>query len=99
MSINDMTDAELAAGFAVETGRCEAAWAAWEVARDAGGTLFSPEWSAHGEAQAALDVFSAEIQRRDLARRLRLLAPLLREPLSGPEWEAAWVRGPGSDAR
>jgi hypothetical protein len=94
-----MTDAELEAACDAGSAACRTAWAAWEAVRDAGQTdLRCPEWQAHGAAQKALDVFGAEIQRRDRARSMAVLEPLLREPLTGPEWDEAWERGPGRDA-
>ena len=99
MDVQTLTDAELET--AQTTGRlaCRQAWAAWEVVRDAGQTdLHCAEFQAHYAAQQALGVFGREIQRRDFARKMALIEPLMREPLSGPAWDEAWRTGPGRDA-
>jgi hypothetical protein len=100
MDPTEMTDNELQAAQEAASAACMAAWQTWEVARDAGATLHSPEWKAHGEAQKTLlDPVSREIHRRVTEANMRRIAHLIREPLSGPAWDEAWLRGPGQPDR
>jgi hypothetical protein len=99
MDVKTMSDAELQLADATARAAMAAAHAALKLAQATGATpLDCAEWQAMRAAQEAHDPIGNEVYRRDAERRMRLLEPLLREPLTGPEWDEAWERGPGREA-
>lgn len=96
MTTIEMSDTELAQAITATEQACRTAWAAWEVVRDAGEqSLWCPEYQAHNAVQATLSPLLVERSNRSFAAKLALFGP---PPLSGPDWERAWIEGPGSDA-
>ena len=94
--VKSLTDAELSAAINSARLACRAAWAAWELVRDAGETnLWCAEFQAHNAAQRLLGRLLGEDYQRDIARKIARFSPA---PMSGREDCEAWINGPGSDA-
>lgn len=95
MDLRQMTDAELAAALENATAARLAAWEAWRRV---------PRTELHGEHPAYLRLRDASRVQGDLLaeqadRELAAKLALFRTPaLASPEWQRAWIEGPGSDA-
>lgn len=97
MDIRKISDTELAAAIEAARSARRAAWAAWELVRDAGETsCWCKEFQAHQALERPLGDLLGEDYRRDFDRKLRMFAPA---PMGGRENYEAWISGPGSEAR